>query len=269
LPIDLTPLLPHLPVWSLVLFRLSGIFFYAPIMSSLSIPTRVKVLLVLGLSLCIYPMLLTPGSRTQAMVGHVFANGVSLPAVVVTVGMELLIGLALGFGASLPLIGMELAGQVADQQLGFGLGAIFNPDTDEQESIVSQSYYMLALTIFVILGGHRVVLATLVGSFNHIPLGGFFVDGHLITMMTGLLTSACELALRVSAPLLGLVFLETIAMGFLARTVPQMNIMSIGFALRILIGTMVLIAALSVQMSVYTEYLRRALRDLSWFFAGG
>lgn len=267
--LDLTPFLPHLPVWTLVLFRLTGLFVFAPLLGSLAIPLRVKIFLALGLSFCIYPMLLTPGNPAAASMAAMLQNGLSLPGVVAAVAMELLIGLALGFGASIPLVGMQLAGQVADQQLGFGIGGIFNPDLESEVGVMGQFYFLLAMAIFVIAGGHRALLGTLVGSFNHIPLGGFQPGQQFVGLLLGLLNSSFELALRVSAPLLCLVFLETIAMGFLARTVPQINLMSVGFALRILVGSTVLIGALHIQSGVYGEYLRRSLRDLNLFFAGG
>jgi flagellar biosynthetic protein FliR len=208
-------------------------------------------------------------------VGQLVTRGVPFWGVVAAVASELLIGLALGFGANLPLIGMQIAGQVADQQMGLGIGGVFNPDLQEDSGVVGQFYFLLATTVFLLAGGHRVLLATLVGSFGHIPLGGFLSTsgaaggGSLITLMTGLLSSAFELALRVSAPLLCLVFLETVAMGFLARTVPQMNVMSVGFALRILIGSAVLIGALHMKFAVFNEFVRLNLKQLQGYFAGG
>ncbi len=266
MPIDLKSLLPHLPVWALVLFRLSGVFFFSPMIGSRMIPAKVKILLALGLSFCIYPMLLTPGSQASRMMNHMIADGLSMPGIIGAVASELLIGLAIGFGATLPLMGMQLAGLITDQQLGFGIGGIYNPDMAEESGVVGQIYFQLALVVFIIAGGHRVILGTLVGTFDHIPLGGFYADTDFLRLMTGMLTSSFDLALRISAPLLCLVFLETIAMGFLARTVPQLNIMSIGFALRILIGSLVLIAAMSSKMGVFVDVMQRNLHQLNVFF---
>lgn len=265
LPISFEALLPHLPAWLLVLFRLTGIFVFAPMFGSQTIPARVKVFLALGLSFCVYPVLLAPGGLVEPVV----RAGLSLWSLVSAVAMELLIGIVIGYGASLPLLGMEMAGQVADQQMGLGIAGVLNPEINEEAGIVGQFFFMLALAVFVILGGHRVMLAVLVGSFSNVPLGGGWVDGRLLDLVLGLLMSVFELAIRVSAPLLCLVFLETVAMGFIARTVPQMNIMSVGFALRIMIGTAILIGAVAVKNGVFVEALRQALSDLAGFFAPG
>ena len=186
------------------------------------------------------------------------------------VGMELAIGVALGFGASLPLMGMQLAGQVADQQMGIGLGGIFNPDLGRGHGRTGQLFTTCwRWPYFVILGGHRVLLMTLVGSFGRIPLGGFTPDARLVQLMTGLMTSSFELAMRISAPLLCIVMLETVAMGFIARTVPQLNIMSVGFAIRIFLCAGVIIGSLSIITAVYAENLRRGLHLLEMYFGLG
>jgi len=266
LPVNLTPLLPHLPVWLLVLFRLTGIFFFAPVFGSSSIPARVKVFLALGLSFCIYPILLTPGSPSAGLIVPMIQSGVAFWSLIGTVAMELLVGIVIGYGASLPLIGMQIGGRVVDQQMGLGLAGVLNPEFKVQTGVVSQFHFILALVIFVILGGHRVMLAILVGSFSKIPLGGFNADGHMLDLVVGLMGTIFDLALRISGPLLCLIFLQTVAMGFIARTVPQMNILSIGFALRILIGALLLIGAIRIEAGVYVDTLQVTLDHLRNFF---
>jgi flagellar biosynthetic protein FliR len=264
--IDLKPFLAHLPAWLLVLFRLTGMFMFAPMFGSVTIPARVKVFLALGLSFCVYPMLLTPGSASAGLILPFIESGLGLWSVVSSVSMELLIGIVIGYGASLPLIGVQIGGRVVDQQMGLGLAGVLNPEFNEQTGVVSQFYFMLALAVFVILGGHRVILMTLVGSFGRVPLGGLSVDGQLLGLVVGLMETVFEMAFRISGPLLCLIFLQTVAMGFIARTVPQMNILSIGFALRILIGALVLIGSIGVINGVFVTSMRQTLRQIQLFF---
>ena len=267
LPISFQPLLAHLPAWMLVLFRLTGIFFFSPVFGSRTVLAPVKVFLALGLSFCIYPILLTPGSKSAALIGPVIDSGLGLWLLVGTVAVELLIGIVIGFGASLPLIGVQVGGRMVDQQLGMGLAGVYNPDFNEQTGIVSQLYFMMALAIFVILGGHRVIVATLVGSFSRIPLGGLAVDGRLLDLVAAMMATVFDLAIRVSGPLLCLVLLQTVAMGFIARTVPQMNILSIGFPLRIVVGILLLIGAVGIEGSVYMDALLSVMEQMRIFFS--
>jgi len=263
LPVSIEPLLAHLPVWAMVLFRLTGIFVFAPVFGSRIVPRMVKVFLALGLSFCIYPMLLTPGSASAQLMVPVIESGLSMWSLLGTVASELLIGLVIGFGATLPLVGMQIGGRVIDQQMGLGLAGVLNPEFGEQTGIISEFFATLAMAIFLILGGHQVVLITLIGSFQRIPLGGFWIDGPVLMLLVGLMTTIFDMALRIAAPLLCLIFLETIAMGFIARTVPQMNILSIGFALRIVIGAVLLVGSISLYGNIYATTLKQVLYRLS------
>jgi flagellar biosynthetic protein FliR len=221
----LTHLLPHIPAFLLVMSRLTGIFMFGPVFGASVIPRRVKVLLALVLAFCIYPII-PPQVPVQLTMGNL----------IFAVAGELLIGAVIGYVASLPLVGMQLAGVMIGHQLGLGLAQVFNPEFDEQTEVFSQFMFLAALAAFLIMDGHHAMIHALVGSFETIQLGGYVPDGRIVTVVTGLLTSAFELAIKVSAPLLAVIFLETLAMGFVARTVPQLNILSLGFPLRLILG---------------------------------
>ncbi len=255
-----------MPAWLMVMFRLSGIFILAPILGSATIPRIVKVMLVFSLTFCIYPMLLTPGKPSAATLGVVIDHGLSLWTLLPYIAMELMVGLIIGYCASLPLIGMQFGGDVIDKQIGIGFADIVNPESGEQSGVIANSLFMMALAIFAILGGHRVMLMILVGSFNTVPIGGFSDFGGLVEMVKGMLSLIFQMAFRIAAPLLCLIFLQTVALGFIARTVPQLNIMSVGFTIRILNGVTFLIAFIAVATWVYVDQLGVLLRQLTFFF---
>jgi flagellar biosynthesis protein FliR len=70
----------------------------------------------------------------------------------------------------------------------------------------------------------------------------------------GVLLAATEFGLRVAVPLLGVVFLETVAMGFVSKTVPQLNVLSLGFPMRIMLGLVVVVASIEVIGVVNEEF---------------
>ncbi|MEX2213943.1 MAG: flagellar biosynthetic protein FliR [Phycisphaeraceae bacterium] len=266
MPVTLDPILNHVPAWLMVMFRITGIFVIAPVLGSNTIPGRIKILFALVLSFCVYPMLLTPGKPSAGFVGHVVDHGMSMWAMGGAVAMELLLGIVIGYGATLPIIAMQTAGHIVDQQMGMGLGGLFNPELNDDGTVSSQFFFILAMMIFMIIGGHRILLATVIGSYDNVPLGGFRVDGHVLDLLIGMLAAMFDLAFRIAAPLLCIVFLETIAMGFIARTVPQMNILSIGFPLRIMVGIGILVVSTATIAMAATGSMRQALNQLSRFF---
>lgn len=255
MPPTLEPILPHIPAFMLVLFRMSGVFIFAPMFSGAAIPARVKVLLALSLSVCIYP-LIPPQMPVQLSVwGMAFA-----------VGGEVLIGLVIGYAAMLPLLAMQMAGQLIGQQLGLGLAEVINPDFEDPSQVMGQLLLLIALVVFLLLDGHHAVLAALVHSFEHVPLAGYTPEGRMLSVVVGLLGAMFELAVRVAAPLLCLVFLETVALGFLARTVPQMNILSLGFPVRIVLGLGLMVVAVAAMGHAFADAIREAMRAVGTIF---
>jgi len=229
MPGALEPILPHVPVFLLVFFRLTGIFIFGPVFGSSVLPMRVKVLLALVLAFCVYPII-PPQVPIQLGMG----------TMAVAVATELLVGLIIGYGASLPLIAMQVGGLMMGHQLG--------------------------LAAFLLLNGHHAMLMALVNSFNSVPVGGYIPDGGLVYTITGMLNAMFELGLRVAAPLLCLVFLETIAMGFVARTVPQLNILSLGFPLRILLGFFLLIGVAALMFDSVADMITQTIHTMLHMF---
>lgn len=265
--VSLNPILMYMMPWLMVLFRISGIFVIAPVFGSKTIPARIKVFMALGLSFCVFPLLLDgDGMPSSAIHASIMANNLPLWLIVGAIAMELLVGIVIGYGASLPVLGMQVGGRVCDQQMGMSIGGVFNPEINEDSGVVSEIFFVVALSVFLIIGGHRAILTAVVGSFNVIPLGGFKPDGHVLELIIGLVSSMFTLAFRVAAPLLCIMFLQMVAMGFIARTVPQLNILSIGFPLRILLGATMLIGSCTMIIIAYSDAVTQAMQNIGRFF---
>lgn len=128
--------------------------------------------------------------------------------------------------------------------------------------------FLLAMMMFLVLGGHRVMFQSLIETFDRVPLGGFTGHGAVVELMVGLLGSMFDLSLRVAAPLLCLIFLQTISLGFIARTVPQMNILTIGFPLRIMAGMSILIVSVVMFEDVFIASMQDAFDRIATLFGG-
>ncbi len=274
--INLSPILDHLPAWLMVLFRLTGIFLLAPMFGSQTIPRTVKAFMVLTLSLCVYPMLMAKGHTAAAsLTGIIGPNEaglltLSLWNLLPIIAVELLLGYVIGYCASLPLIAMQIGGQVIDQQMGIAAGGVFNPDLDAEAGVMGQLYFMAGLAVFLIIGGHHAILLALVGSFEVIPISGFGTTGvdmdTSLGLVIGLLNVMFEMALKIAMPLLCILFLLRVAMGFIGRTVPQMNILSVGFIFYILAGMVVLVVGSRTTLEVFRGTMQETLQQLLSIF---
>ncbi len=267
--IDLTPILHHVPAWLMVVFRLTGLFILTPVLGSGTIPRYVKALLVLGLSIAVYGTLITPGTPSAMHLGVMFGVELSLWSLLPLAALELLIGYVIGYGVTLPLIGLQAGGDIINQQMGLGIAGAYNPEVDDQVGAIGQALFLMGITIFLILGGHLAILQVLVDSFTRVPVAGFTDMEAVVTLILGLLGTMMDLLVKVAAPVLTLLFLESVAMGFVARTVPQMNILSVGFVVRILMTAGLLVLTVGAVAAVAEDAIWHTLQQLKWFVTTG
>lgn len=231
---SLGPILEHVGPFLLVMFRISGLFVFAPMLGGAIVPMRVRLLLCLGFAVALYPAL--PSSQVAAIEFDVFSLG---PAVLA----EVLIGTAIGLLAAMPIYAVQLGGLIMGQQAGMALGQVYNPALETESDVLGQFLLYAALVIFVLMGGLEALFIATGATFAGVPAGRAALDMAPMELLTGLVASGFELALRISAPVLCIILIETVASSLLAKTIPQINVQSIGFAVKVLITLLVLAAS--------------------------
>jgi len=178
---------------------------------------------------------------------------------------ELSLGLLLGLGVMTVLAGMQLAGQIIDQQAGFSLGEIVNPDLDSTGSVSGQSLSYLGMTMFVLLeplGGHLTMLQTLLQTFESLPIGQAWVSQSATELVGALVQESLAVGLRVAAPMLVMMTLIDLTLGFLGHSVPQVNIQAIGFATRASLCLVILVVLLTDIPDIIVTSTPEALERL-------
>lgn len=257
-------ILPHLTPALMALFRISGIFIYAPVLGSSIIPLQIKALFALALTAAsygvVYPILLESGQLPLEF---------SFWALAPVMASELLIGVMIGFLAGLPLVACQLGGQTIGQQLGVGLARAFNPAFDDEAEVIGQMLFYMAMATFLLAGGVEILLRFTLDTFEHVPVGAFILSTDLIAVCLGALTSAFELAIRIAAPVLALIFLQTFALGFISRTAPAFNIMSLGFPMRVVVGLIMLIATIYAIDEIIADEMFDVLEAIEELVAKG
>ena len=232
------------PLFALVLFRVGGLMTLAPILGAMTIPTRIKPFIALVLAMAVFPLVGVALSTVPN----------SLPGLAVAVAAETLIGLTMGFVLSLLFVGIQLGASLVGQQMGLGFARMVDPLTQVQSNILSQFYLLLATVFYVLMNGHLVLIKALARTFDTIPLAGagtFFstagargVSYQLVQTMVDILSASFALGIRMAGPGLVAIFLATLALGFIGRTMPQLNILAAGFPVRIVLALVLLIISL-------------------------
>ena len=161
---------------------------------------------------------------------------------------EFSLGVVLGLGVFIILSGLQLAGQLLDQQAGIALGEVFAPGLDIGGSVSGQLFYLLGVTIFLVMepvGGHLLMISALVETFQTLPVGEAFVSVSAIDYLRDLVHLSLVLAVQVAAPMLAIMSLVALTMGFLGHTVPQINVLVVGFPIRALANMLILLLTFS------------------------
>ena len=161
---------------------------------------------------------------------------------------ELALGFSLGLGVFTILTGLILAGDLIDQQTGLSLGQIADPSLNVTCSVTGQFLFQFGVTVLLVMqptGYHLTMISALVSTFQSLPVGEAFVSLSLIDLLRDLVHQSLILGVQVAAPLLASMSLVALTMGFLGHSVPQINVLVIGFPIRGAVSLMVLAASLS------------------------
>jgi flagellar biosynthetic protein FliR len=120
-------------------------------------------------------------------------------------------------------------------------------------------YYMLTLVIFLFIGGHRQIIRGLRDSFDTLPLMSASINKSVLDLVIQMFSTATMLAARLAAPILVTMLVVDMVLGFLGKTMPQMNVMTMGLSIKAMVGLVVLI--LGLMWYSIPNVLQNALED--------
>lgn len=178
---------------------------------------------------------------------------------------EFSLGFLLGLGVTTFLSGLQLAGQLIDQQLGLEFGAVINPDMQGGASVSSQMFFLLGgvcLLVMQPVSGHVMIMSALIETFDAMPVGDAVLFTDAGALFTELVQKSLLLAVQVAAPVMAVMGLVTVAMGFLGHSVPQINQLVVGFPVRSLVGLMILSISLTGVGRVLVDAIPGVVGDV-------
>ncbi len=234
---------------TLVLTRVSGLVTTAPVYGTPDVPVQVRAVLAFALAVLVTP------SQWHVSV----PEPGSLANYLVLVGSEWLIGMALGLGVAILFAAADTAGQLIGQSSGLLMAELFDPAQGDNVSLFSRLLFLVALAVFVCLGGHRIVMAGLLDSFATIPPGSAAWPTSLAELLVTLTEQSLALGIRAAAPVLASLLLANLVLGLIARTVPQLNILVLGFGINSLLALGVLTFALGAAAWVVQDHFEPAV----------
>jgi flagellar biosynthetic protein FliR len=228
----------------LIFLRVAAIVFSAPVLDTQTIPVTFKAALAFAVSMLLMPMV-----DTGVSIGDL-----SLTAFVIGILSEIVIGVTIGLSVKLLFTGIQLAGQMAGYQMGLAVANVMDPSSMAQIPILAQVYNLTAMLVFLAINAHHMFFSALVQSYSILPPMSVVLSSRLVEMMMQLGGNMFVVAVKVGAPLITVLLITTIALGLVARTVPQMHIFIVAMPLKIILGL--------VFMMIVAPFLTAYLIDL-------
>lgn len=201
-----------------------------PLLAIKGLPALVKVCFSLTLALAVWSVV---GLEELSIPGGGW--GYALAAL-----SETAFGLLLGTAVTIILNSIRMAGQLIDFQIGYAMSNLIDPTTGASTTLLSQFLYMLGLVFFFVADGHHTLIVALVSSYQLVPLNAADFGGGAAKIFTQIFAGSVVMGLQVSAPILAVILVTDLALGFLTRTTPQINVFLTGFPVKITIGLLLL-----------------------------
>jgi len=228
----------------LMFMRIGAMLFVAPVFGGATIPVQMRVFFSLLLSLVMLPLVRFPGGI--------------LPLDILPLGWlainELLVGLVMGVSLIFIFAAIQYAGQIVDFQMGFSIVNLIDPTQDVQIPIMGFFHFLIATLIFLAMDAHYWVIRALLDSFEIVPLMTAGFSGLVMANIVRAFGELFVVATRIAAPAIAVLMLYNASLGIIAKTVPQINLLIVGFPVRIALGMLVV----GFSMAFFHPFLSHA-----------
>lgn len=224
-----------------IFLRISSMIAVMPIFGGdRTLPAGIKGGLSLLITFLLFPFV--PAASGFATAG--------LTPLVIQMISEVFIGVIIGFVARFIFAGIQFAGELIGFKMGFSIVNVLDPTTSTQMSIISQLLNYMAVLIFLAVNAHHLFLAAMAESFVRIAPLQFSLSGRVVEALCLFSRDVFVIAVKISAPVVAVLIFTDVALGIVARTVPQINIFVVGFPLQIAVG----LIFLGLTASIFVNY---------------
>ncbi|HWU76141.1 MAG TPA: flagellar biosynthetic protein FliR [Rhodanobacter sp.] len=219
--------LAQLPQWFGGLFwamgRVGGLCLVAPVFSATVLSARVKIGLVLMLTLVLAPL-------APTTIDPLSGTGVA------TLVGQILVGVSVGFVLRLTFEAVTLGGQLVAQSMSLGFAEVVNPQASGSSTVLSQFYLILVTLLFLAMDGHLRLISLLADSFQSLPPGAPAISTASLHAVLGFASLLFAGAIRVALPAMTALLVVNIGFAAISRAAPSMNLFAVGFPITVTLG---------------------------------
>jgi flagellar biosynthetic protein FliR len=212
--------------------RISGMVIVAPL-GFTQAPNRIKVALVILLTLA-----------AHGDFGTVPVSEGPTEALIFSAGFEFLFGVAIGMVPRFLIGAVEIAGEHVAPMMGIGVAQMFDPSSHTSQNVLTSLLRNLAILLGLLVGLHRVVIGAVLGSFRAVPAGALHAPQNLTEIMLAVSAEAFVTGVKLAIPMIAVLLMTQVALAFVSRAAPAMQVFSVGFAVTTAVGALLLILVL-------------------------
>ena len=208
-----------------ILVRVSTMLFLLPLFGARNIPSLWKAGLSFIIAIVLAPVVPVPVNLP-----------VTAPEIILGILSEALMGLILAITIRMFFAASEMGGQFMSFQMGFSMARAIDPQTGAESTVITQFLYIFTILIFFAMDGHHMFIRIMAKSFSSVPLNSIRFKPAIGEELIKAGASMFILGIKIAAPVLVALFLSNLCLGIIARTVPQVNILMVGFPVNLILG---------------------------------
>jgi len=234
-------------IWPMM--RIGSMFIAMPVIGTRLVPTRVKIIITMVLSVVVLPLL-----PDMPQVEALSLEGLFISA------QQVLIGLSMGFTMQLVFGALMIAGEAIAMSMGLGFASMVDPTNGVNVPMVSQFFIIIGTLLFLALGGHLMLIQLVVSSFESLPISPTGVGRDNFWSLISWGSQMFIGALWVAIPALISMLVITLSMGVMTRAAPQLNIFSVGFPVTMFMGFIILLLVIPGFLPRFNQMMLEAMR---------
>ena len=223
-----------------VFLRLTGFMMAAPLLSNVLVPVRIRVILLVALTVLLAPLV----------------AGQSVP---MAADARILLGLGIGFTVQIAVEALSFAGTLTALSMGLGFATLIDPMHRGDEPVVGQLYQVLAILMYISVDGHLVLIGALADSFRWMPAGAASLGRESFWTIGSLGARLFASGLLIALPAVVALLIVNLALGVMSRAAPQLNLYAVGFPITVMFGLVVLVQSLPAVRQGFEQVLRDSL----------
>lgn len=229
--------------------RALALFTAMPVFGTRTVPMRVRIGLAAFVALAAQPML-----------PPIAAVALDTPPALLVAAQQVVIGLVMGFAVRLVFAAVEFGGELIGLQMGLNFAGFFDPATGGQATAVSRFFGVTVSWLFIVTGGHLLVIAGVVQSLHSFPVGPEPFAFLKTAQPQRWGAEVFAVGLWIALPMVAMLLFVNLVMGIAARVAQQLNLFAIGFPITLSVGLVGVLLTLPMMQAPFTMALERMLQ---------